>query len=142
MGSNPTPGTSQRPWKNAAVAETNVELARRGFEAAARGDLETVAAMLDPDVKWHAGDPTAEGACRSRREALEWLRRALADGVGELVDVVGGGERVVVILRARAEHDEPAPLRANLTTFRDGKVVEMVHYPNPDDALAALRTQP
>jgi hypothetical protein len=47
-----------------------------------------------------------------------------------------------VILRARAEHDEPAPLRANLTTFRDGKVVEMVHYPNPDDALAALRMQP
>jgi hypothetical protein len=27
---------------------------------------------------------------------------------------------------------------ANLTTFRNGKVVEMVHYPNPDDALAVL----
>jgi hypothetical protein len=28
-------------------------------------------------------------------------------------------------------------LRANLTTFRDGKAVEMVHYVNPEDALAA-----
>ncbi len=28
-------------------------------------------------------------------------------------------------------------LDANLTTFRDGKVIEMVHYPNPADARAA-----
>jgi ketosteroid isomerase-like protein len=28
---------------------------------------------------------------------------------------------------------------ANLVTFRDGKVVEIVHYPNADDALARLR---
>jgi len=26
---------------------------------------------------------------------------------------------------------------ANLTTFRDGKVIEMVHYPDLEDALAA-----
>jgi hypothetical protein len=26
---------------------------------------------------------------------------------------------------------------ANLTTFREGKAIEMVHFPNPDDALAA-----
>ena len=31
-------------------------------------------------------------------------------------------------------------LRANRATFRDGKVVEMVHYPDPRDALAAART--
>ncbi|MCW2978799.1 MAG: hypothetical protein JWO14_526 [Solirubrobacterales bacterium] len=26
---------------------------------------------------------------------------------------------------------------ANLTTFREGKAIEMVHYPNPEDAFAA-----
>jgi hypothetical protein len=26
---------------------------------------------------------------------------------------------------------------ANLTTLREGKAIEMVHFPNPDDALAA-----
>jgi ketosteroid isomerase-like protein len=31
----------------------------------------------------------------------------------------------------------PAALVANLTTLRDGKVVEIVHYPDAADALAA-----
>jgi hypothetical protein len=35
-----------------------------------------------------------------------------------------------------SEGEEPE-LVANLTTFRDGKVIEMIHYPNPDDARAA-----
>jgi ketosteroid isomerase-like protein len=26
---------------------------------------------------------------------------------------------------------------ANLTTFRDGRAVEVVHYPDPDDAFTA-----
>ena len=30
---------------------------------------------------------------------------------------------------------------ANVSTFRDGKVVEMVHYPTADDALAAAARQ-
>jgi hypothetical protein len=34
---------------------------------------------------------------------------------------------------------EAIPPVANLTTFREGKVVEMVHYPDADDALAAAR---
>jgi hypothetical protein len=41
-----------------------------------------------------------------------------------------------VIMRRTGEDGEPE-LVANLTTFRDGKVVEMVHYENPDDARAA-----
>jgi ketosteroid isomerase-like protein len=121
------------------MGETNAELARRGFEAARRGDLETIAGMLAPDVRWHGGDPSAPEACRDRKEALEVMRRAGGeDGLGELVDVVEAGEKVVVIMRpASAENGEPGGLVANLTTFRDGKAIEMVHYPNPEDALAA-----
>ncbi len=40
-------------------------------------------------------------------------------------------------MRPPFEGNEPAPPVANLTTFRDGKVIEMVRYPNPEDALAA-----
>jgi len=32
---------------------------------------------------------------------------------------------------------EGLPPVANLSTFRDGKVVEMVHFAEPDDAIAA-----
>jgi ketosteroid isomerase-like protein len=121
------------------MGETNSELARRGYEAALRGDLDVIAALLAPDVKWHGGDPSAPGACRNRDDALGVMRRARGLGaMGELVDVVEVGEKVVVIMRSPPVADgEPVRLAANLTTFRDGRVVEMVHYPDPEDALAA-----
>jgi ketosteroid isomerase-like protein len=40
-------------------------------------------------------------------------------------------------MRRGPADDGSAPTVANLTTFRDGKVVEMVHFPDPKDALAA-----
>jgi ketosteroid isomerase-like protein len=120
------------------MTETNVELARRGYEAALRGDLDAIREFLDPDVKWHGGDPAAAGACHNREQALEFMRQARSSRrVGELVDVIDAGDKVVVIMRPPSEDGEQAPLSANLTTFRDGKAIEMVHYPNPDDALAA-----
>jgi ketosteroid isomerase-like protein len=119
--------------------ESNAELARRGYEAVVRGDLDAVRGFLDPDVKWHGGDPTALGACRNREEALEFMRRAREErGIGELVDVVEAGDKVVVIMRLTAIGDEQPTLTANVTTFRDGKAVEMVSYPTPDEALTAV----
>jgi ketosteroid isomerase-like protein len=126
-------------WDNPAMAESNVELARRGFAAALRGDLEAIGELLDPEVSWHGGDPSVPGACHSRGEALAFMRQSevIRGGRFELVDVFGAGEQVVVIMRPPPHGDEPAATVANLTTFRDGKVIEMVHYPNADDALAA-----
>jgi ketosteroid isomerase-like protein len=119
------------------MPETNVELARRGWEAALRGDLETLSELLHPEVKWHAGDPSAAWACTNRGQALEFMRRNSARrSLPQLVDVIGAGDKVVVVTRRRSEEGQPE-LVANLTTFRDGKVIEMVHYPNADDALAA-----
>lgn len=95
-------------------------------------------ALLDPDVQWHAGDPSAVGTCHTREQALQYLRDArLRRGMGELVDAVDAGDQVVVILRSRSEPGPQGGLTANVTTFRDGKAIEIVHYPNPDDALAA-----
>ena len=117
------------------MSEELVALARRGYEAARRGDLDTLREFLDPDVKWHGGDPSS--GCQNRTQALEWMRAARERGpVGELVELVGAGDKVVVIMRRLGEDGEPE-LVANLTTFRDGKAVEMVHYPSPADALAA-----
>ncbi|MBS1885677.1 MAG: nuclear transport factor 2 family protein [Actinobacteria bacterium] len=120
------------------MTETNADLARRGYEAALNGELELIADLLAPDIKWHGGDPSWEGACHNREDALAVMRRAAGDGaIGELVDVVEAGDKVVVIMRPPPEEGEEPRLVANLSTFRDGKVVEMVHYPDPDEALAA-----
>ena len=121
------------------MTESHIEIARRGYEAVMRGDLDGIGAILDADVKWHAGTPDAEFACHNRGEALafmrkNWMRRGAPPG--ELVEMLDAGDKVVVIMRRTGEDGE-AELVANLTTFRDGKVVEMVHYPNPDDARAA-----
>jgi ketosteroid isomerase-like protein len=104
-----------------------------------RGDLDAIREILDPDVKWHAGDPNAEYACHDRQQAVafmrqNWVRRGAPPG--EVVELRDAGDKVVVIIRRTDDEGEPE-LVANLTTFRDGKVVEMVHYANPDDALAA-----
>jgi ketosteroid isomerase-like protein len=120
------------------MSESNVELARRGYEAIMRGDLDAIRDLLAPDVKWHGGDPS--DGCQNRKQALDWMRRAQrrrGRAPAELIEIVDAGDKVVVIMQPLPEGDEaPAPV-ANLTTFRDGKVVEMVHYPNPADALTA-----
>ena len=49
------------------------------------------------------------------------------------MDVIDAGERVVVVLRpARLSDGEESGLGRNVTTFRDGKVVEMVAFPGPE----------
>src|SRR5437870_13847884 len=103
------------------MSEINVERVRRGFEAALRGDVDAIGEFLDADVKWHGGDPSAPGACHNREQALEFMRRARSRRpVGELIDVVDAGDKVVVIMRPRSEGSAQAPLHANLTTFRGG----------------------
>jgi ketosteroid isomerase-like protein len=120
------------------MSEANVELARRGFEAATRGDLDAIGDLLDPQVKWHGGDPGADGACRNRDQALTFMRQARRRrGLGELVDVIDAGQRVVVIMQPGGGGATAKPV-ANVTTFRDGKVVEMVHFADVEQALAAV----
>jgi hypothetical protein len=91
-------------------------------------------------VKWHGGDLSAPGGCHNRAEALAFMRQSdvIRGRRVELADVVGAGDKVVVIMWLPSEGPEPPPLVANLTTFRKGKVVEMVHYPSAGDALAAV----
>jgi ketosteroid isomerase-like protein len=119
------------------VSTANVEQARRGYEALKRGDLSEIGELLADDVKWHWGDPMAQGACRNRAQALNFMRRPERRGPGELIDVIDAGDRVVVITQPPPIDDEPVPLRAQITTFRDGKVVEMHGYPTVETALMA-----
>jgi ketosteroid isomerase-like protein len=122
------------------MPESNVEMARRGYHAALRGDLDVIWAMLDPNVMWHGGDPSDPVACHNRGEVLEVMRQAFGRGApGELVEIVDAGDRVVVIMQPPPQEGEPIHLVANLTTFRDGKVIEMIHFADPDDALVAAQ---
>jgi ketosteroid isomerase-like protein len=136
-----------RPRAGAAVRESAamsqdsyVEVARRGFAAVARGDFDAVREILDPEVRWHGSEGPGVGSCVNRDEVIHFMREAVRRrGLGRLVDVIDAGDQVIVVMQPAAAGDEqPAP-RANLTTFRDGRVVRMVAYETPEAALAATR---
>jgi ketosteroid isomerase-like protein len=116
---------------------SNAELVREGFAAAARGDFDVIAGLLDPDVKWHGGDPGS--GCQNRDETLAFMRDAMRRARPQLVDVIEAGpDRVVVVLQPAGEPGGPVPpRRANVTSLRDGRVVEMVAFETPEQACAA-----
>ncbi|HET9720245.1 MAG TPA: nuclear transport factor 2 family protein [Solirubrobacteraceae bacterium] len=118
------------------MSEANVQLVRRAYAAIASGDLRLVEEFLAPDVRWHGGDPGAEDGCQNREQALARMRTRARRQMGKLVEVIDAGESVVVVMQPRREGQEIPPLRANVTTFRNGRVVEMIAFDSPEAALA------
>jgi ketosteroid isomerase-like protein len=117
------------------MSQKNVELARSGFMAVSRGEVDVLGDMLDPNVEWHGSDGPTDDSCHNRDEAIHFIALAIDRGVvGDLVDVIDAGDQVVVVMRPPNQKQ----LRANLTTFRDGKVVRMVAYESRGAALAAV----
>jgi ketosteroid isomerase-like protein len=122
------------------MAEDPLEQVRRGYEAAQRGDLDVIAAMLSPEVRWHgAGDDG--GGCQNRKQTLKWMRKGL--GRGARVDLLEArrltGDRVLVLLRRRepGEPGEAPEPHGQIIHFRDGLITDMVVYPTAAEALAA-----
>jgi ketosteroid isomerase-like protein len=129
------------------MSQANVELARRGYEALMRGDLDAVAELFAPDLTW---EWWRQGPwdCHSREEAMTVIRERIGQrAIGELREIIDvDDERIVVVMRRRADsarsyagmevpegHDESA----NLVTIRDGKVVAMRDYRTKAEALEA-----
>jgi ketosteroid isomerase-like protein len=113
------------------MSEQNVELARRGYEALMRGDLDTVAELFAPDLSWGWWKP-GPWDCHSRDEAMTVIRERLGQSaIGVLEEIIDvDDERIVVIMRRNPDsqrsyaetgvpegHDESA----NVVTIRDGK---------------------
>ena len=85
--------------------ETNVELARRAFEAFNAGDADGVLALLDPEVEIYMPNElpnsgTFHGHAGYHRWTTNWLD-AWEDVTFELQDVRDAGDRVAVWVRAR-----------------------------------------
>ena len=131
------------------MSEQNVELARRGYEALMRGDLDTVAELFAPDLSWESWKQSPWD-CHSREEAMTVIRERLGQrAIGELVEIIDvDKDRIIVVMKRNPEsersygemgvpegHDESA----NVVTLRDGKVGSMRDYRTKADALAAVR---
>lgn len=123
------------------MGESHLERVREGYEAIARGEIDSATKMLAPDVRWHgAGDGT--GGCRNRAQTLAFMRQALADRPApELLDLQAVGEAVVAVLQPQASGSEerPEPHGEVFTFDPEGLVNAMVVYPTPEEAIAAAQ---
>jgi ketosteroid isomerase-like protein len=132
------------------VSQEAVDLLLRGYRAFVAGDLDAVAAMLDPEVEWIGVGEVA--AVADRADVMEVLAERLAEDYHVTVDrCIGVGDRVVVSMRfSRVEPDptDERPLQsrryylvgryAAVVTMRDGRVVRVEEHPHLASALEAV----
>ena len=81
------------------MAGPSPTLARRVLDALGRGDVETFAALLHPDVEIH----TARGVRRGSDEAIAWARSAYdhLERRYEIEELHVAGERVLVVAQVQ-----------------------------------------
>ena len=106
-----------------AEQDQNIEVVKKGYEAFAAGDMETLMSVLDDNIEWiQPGESAVSGTYHGKGEIGEYIsrlaeksttvepRRFLADGdiVVVLSEVTAGGE---------TSQD------ADVYTLRDGKLV-------------------
>ena len=137
----------KRNWRSARhtwgrMSRENVEVVRRGFEAYARGDTETLLRLVDPEIEWKQVEEPA--AVHGPRAGLESVARwdetwdDLAISVEEYIDA---GENVVAVVRSKGRGKASGvaveQVSYQVFTVRDGRVVRMREY-GPGERAEAL----
>jgi uncharacterized protein len=126
---------------------TTAELARAGFEAFNRGDIETVLELLSPDVEIHSvAEMGEEGTYRGHDGYREWTAiwlDAWDEFRIEITEIEEVDEQNVLIhsvQRARGKDSgvEVEQFGVYLFTLRDGKATRLHLYADRDSALAAI----
>jgi uncharacterized protein len=105
--------------------DNNKELIKRGYEAFAAGDIETVMSLFDDDIEWvQPGDSTVSGTFHGKTEVMEHLGRlAEKSPTVNVKRLIAEGDTVVAItdVSAGGETGEDA----DVFTIRNGKTVRM-----------------
>ena len=126
----------------------NVEVVRRYFDAASRGDFASAMAAYAPDVVLVVPDsvlPAKAGAIAGRDAVGEWFAdwfRSFARGYRfEIEEMRAAGERVVVVARhSGTGRVSGAPMDSAIAyvfTIRDAEIARLELYGALDEALAA-----
>ena len=129
------------------MSQENVELARRGFEAINRRDIETVLELCDPAIELR---PSLVGGVEQttfvgREGYRKWFEQQFEtyDYVSfEPHDIRAVGDQVVALYTTRIrgaqsglELESPG---ATVFTIKAGRVVKQVGFQNQTDALEAV----
>jgi ketosteroid isomerase-like protein len=126
-----------------------LEIARRGWDALNRGDLDTVLSFVHPNVEWRPalGPGGMEGSVYRGKAAYErWLREELPevweDFRGEDLEFRELADGRVLLLgflhgRGRASGAAVRVPFGQLAQFSDGRVIRLDAFPDHASALEA-----
>ena len=132
------------------MSQENVEIVRKVYEAAARGDTAAIFELYDSDIEWDASR-TERGAvtgrvARGKESLLKWLREwyeaweTINDDLEELIEV--NDNKVISVMvqrgRGRASGIEVEDRLWTVWTIREGKVVRVVWFPTSAEAFEAV----
>ena len=128
----------------------NVKLLRRHLNRAVE-DPDAFFEMLDPAVEWDLSDTSSPmaGIYHGRDAVRDFYRRwagAFSDWHFEIERFIDAGDDVVAFVReygrGRGSGAEVEMRRANVWTFRDGKVIRMRSFSTREAALEAAGLDP
>ena len=105
--------------------DDNKDLIKRGYEAFAARDIETVMSLFDDDIEWvQPGDSAVSGTFHGKTEVLEHFGRLAEKGLTvELKKLIAEGDTVVAITKVTAGGETSED--ADVFTVRNGKTVQV-----------------
>jgi uncharacterized protein len=128
------------------VASSNLDVVRAGFAAYNAGDVDGLLAVCAPDVELVPLSSLLTGETyrghQGVRDYLDAISEDWSQRVVELDRLIEAGDEVVLRGRFQARGrssgvDVDAPA-AWVVTLRDGRVVRLRAYTDPQDALEAV----
>ena len=131
------------------AAQSNIEIIFADWlDAMRRGDLETMASRLAPDVVHQGVKP--EWICRNRQEVIDMVRQRVGRVPPvDAIELVAAGDHVVMSVRGvgigppvDGDEDEARGQATIVFTLVDGKIVRMHDYLHRAEALEAAGAMP
>jgi uncharacterized protein len=121
-------GPRENRHKGVIVANQNVEISKKAYDAFAAGDLETVLSTFDDNVEFVVpGNSTVSGTYRGKAEVTKFFAKLAEKSFTTTPSRFPADGDLVVVLGQVTAGGESAP-EADVCTFRGGKLVKLEAY--------------
>jgi ketosteroid isomerase-like protein len=127
------------------MPQENVEIVRRVYEAANRGDFDAANTYIHPEIEFHTYAQSPEAGVYRGKEAVRRYNEDLFAQFEsirfELEELLDAGDRVVVVTTQHAVpkggQQEMSVRITEVWAVRDGLLAERRSYSTKDEALEA-----
>ena len=130
------------------MSQENVEIAKQAFAAIARGDLQGLLALIDPEVEFNSLVAEAEGRVYRGHDGVREWWKTVAKALGGLrwetpeIRDLGDGVLVKMVVTATvSEVEVPQTMWQAIEGRDDGKVTWWHVARTEEEALAAFRAR-